>query len=74
VACFESAAGLFSASAAKPPACYLFPGLVPLQNWMVLAIAIVILSVVISAWWGRRQRRSSKATRRKWANPVFPGG
>jgi hypothetical protein len=29
---------------------YLMLGLVPLQNWMLLAIAIVILSVVVSAW------------------------
>jgi hypothetical protein len=33
---------------------FLILGLVPLQNWMLLAIAIVILSVVISAGWGRR--------------------
>jgi len=29
---------------------YLMLGLVPLQNWMLLAIAIVILSIVASAW------------------------
>ncbi|MGA2058109.1 MAG: hypothetical protein ABSG88_22735 [Bradyrhizobium sp.] len=29
---------------------YLMLGLVPLQNWMLLAMAIVVLSVVVSAW------------------------
>jgi len=29
---------------------YLMLGLVPFQNWMLLAIAIVILSIVASAW------------------------
>jgi hypothetical protein len=29
---------------------YLMLGLVPLQNWMLLAMAIVILSIVVSAW------------------------
>jgi hypothetical protein len=28
-------------------------GLVPLQNWMLLAIVVVILSVFVSAWWIR---------------------
>ena len=30
---------------------YLVLGLVPLQNWMLLATAIVIVSIVVSAWW-----------------------
>jgi len=30
---------------------YLVLGLVPLQNWMLLAVAIVIVSIVVSAWW-----------------------
>ena len=29
---------------------YLVLGLVPLQNWMLLAMAIVIASICISAW------------------------
>ena len=33
---------------------YLILGLVPFQNWMLLAMAIVILSIVVSAWVLRR--------------------
>jgi hypothetical protein len=33
---------------------YLMLGLVPFQNWMLLAMAIVILSLVVSAWLVRR--------------------
>jgi hypothetical protein len=29
---------------------YLVLGLYPLQHWMLLAVAVVIISVVISAW------------------------
>jgi hypothetical protein len=29
---------------------YLVLGLFPLQNWMLVAVAIVILSVCVSAW------------------------
>jgi len=29
---------------------YLMLGLVPFQNWMLLAMAIVILSTIVSAW------------------------
>ena len=29
---------------------FLVLGLVPFQNWMLLATAIVVLSIVVSAW------------------------
>jgi hypothetical protein len=32
---------------------YLMLGLVPLQNWMLLALAIVILSIFVSTWFVR---------------------
>jgi hypothetical protein len=32
---------------------YLVLGLVPLQNWMLLAIVIAVVSVVVSAFWVR---------------------
>ena len=32
---------------------YLMLGLVPFQNWMLLAMAIIILSIFISAWFVR---------------------
>jgi hypothetical protein len=32
---------------------YLVLGLVPFQNWMLLALAIVALSITVSAWWVR---------------------
>jgi hypothetical protein len=33
---------------------FLVLGLVPLQNWMMVAVAIVIVSIVVSAWLLRR--------------------
>jgi hypothetical protein len=30
---------------------FLVLGLVPVQNWMLIAVAVVILSIVVSAWW-----------------------
>jgi hypothetical protein len=33
---------------------FLMLGLVPLQNWMMVAVAIVIVSIVVSAWLLRR--------------------
>ena len=32
---------------------FLVLGLVPFQNWMLLAIAIAALSIAVSAWWVR---------------------
>jgi hypothetical protein len=32
---------------------YLVLGLFPLQRWMLLAMVIVIVSIVVSAWWVR---------------------
>jgi hypothetical protein len=32
---------------------FLVLGLVPVQNWMLIAIAVVVLSIVVSAWWVR---------------------
>jgi hypothetical protein len=32
---------------------FLVLGLVPVQNWMLIAVAVVILSIVVSAWWVR---------------------
>jgi hypothetical protein len=29
---------------------YLVLGLVPFQNWMLVAVAIVIVSIIVSAW------------------------
>jgi len=32
---------------------FLVLGLVPFQNWMLLAVAIAAVSIAISAWWVR---------------------